>query len=326
MTISGNLDFAAGSVSGNSKGTTISTRDVTASTSVIRIIAVEDLGGGMRATAAFGLDPRHLANDNGAAATNTFGRDELFVGLSGGFGNIRLGSPNSIGVTTFLAASPLGTGIGSGYAALAGDYSFVRHDRSARYDSPVIGGFTLSALHAPGGDQTAATLPAFVGNNSAVTEVGVRYAKGPLTIAFANIAQAAQTNAATAPVVAAGSVKTSSNILAASYALGATTLSAGWNDGDARARAATVTKTEGYRLGATHSMGALTLLASYGQQTAGTTTKVTEKVTGLRADYALSKRTVSYLGYENMDTGVAAASTPTTGKRSIVAIGVRHSF
>ena len=108
VTLSGNLDFAVGNVSGNSKGTTVSTRDVTSSTSVIRITAVEDLGGGMKATVLYGLDPRHLSNDNGAAASNTFGRDELFVGVSGGFGNIRLGSPNSIGVTTFLTASPLG--------------------------------------------------------------------------------------------------------------------------------------------------------------------------------------------------------------------------
>ncbi len=323
VTLSGNLDFAVGNVSGNSKGTTVSTRDVTSSTSVIRITAVEDLGGGMKATVLYGLDPRHLSNDNGAAASNTFGRDELFVGVSGGFGNIRLGSPNSIGVTTFLTASPLGTGIGSGYSALAADYSAIRYDRSVRYDSPTMGGLTLSVLHAPGGDQPTASTPSFVPNNTQATEIGLSYANGPLAIAYANIAQAAQTNAATTPVVAAGSVKTSGNSLAARYTIGATTLSAGWNDGDARARAATATKTEGYRLGVAHTMGAVSLMASYGQQKAGT---VTEKVTGLRADYALSKRSVAYAGYEKYDTGTAFANSATTGDRTIVAVGVRHSF
>jgi predicted porin len=339
VTISGLLDFAAGQVGGNSKGTTISTRDVTSATSVIRITAVEDLGGGMRATVNFGLDPRQLANDNNLGSTtaagstnNSFNRDETFVGLSGGFGNLRLGSPNSIGLTTFLAGSPLGTGIGSGYAATGLDYSAIRYDRSARYDSPAINGFTLSALYAPGGDQGANALVSFIPNNTAVTEIGLRYAKGPLTIAFANVSQAAQTNAAAAtvlPAVPAVSVKTSSNILAASYVMGATTLSAGWNDGDARARAATATArtSEGYRFGVAHTMGAISLMASYGaQETQTATATPKETVMGLRADYALSKRTVTYVGYESYDTGVAAAGTPITGTRKIASVGVRHSF
>ncbi len=329
VTLSGHLDFAAGNVSGNSKGTTISTRDVTSSTSVIRITAVEDLGGGMKATAHYGIDPRVLANDNGAAASNTFGRDELFLGVSGGFGNIRLGSPNSVGLTTFLVASPLGTGIGSGYGALAADYSAVRYDRSARYDSPTMGGLTLSVLYAPGGDQPTASTPSFIANNTKATEIGLSYANGPLTVAYANVAQAAHTNGSAAPTVAAGSVKTSGNSLAARYTIGATALSAGWNDGDARARAATTTArtSEGYRLGISHTMGAVSLLASYGEQkTQGASSTPKEKVTGLRADYALSKRSAVYAGYEKYDTGVASANTATTGDRTIVAVGVRHSF
>jgi predicted porin len=282
---------------------------------VINITAVEDLGGGMKATAHYGLDPRALATDGG-----NLGRDELFVGVSGGFGNIRLGAPNSIGLTTFLAASPLGTGIGSGYGATAGDYSSVRYSRSARYDSPAFSGVTVSVLYAPGNDQAVTTgvVPAqLIANARNVTEIGLRYANGPLTVAFANVAQAAQTN--TAP-----GAKTSTNILAASYALGATVLSAGWNDGKALAAAATAQKSAGYRLGVAHTMGAITLRASQAEQK---TNLIKETVTGLRADYALSKRSAVYAGYEIWDNKKATMSaTVNSGDRKIMSLGVRHAF
>jgi predicted porin len=302
---------------------------------VINITSVEDLGGGMKATAHYGLDPRNLSNDAGA-----IGRDELFVGVSGGFGNIRLGSPNSIGLTTFLAASPLGTGVGSGYGATAGDYSSVRYSRSARYDSPAFSGVTLSVLYAPGNDQAVANGVAaapLIANARNVTEIGLRYANGPLTVAFANVSQAAQTNTSVLTAGASSVVslkKTSSNILAASYAIGNTTLSAGWNDGDALA---TITgaslKSEGYRLGVAHTMGAITLRASQAEQK---TNLIKETVTGLRADYALSKRSTVYMGYEawdNKKATTAAASTAmsgfaavNSGDRKIMSLGVRHAF
>jgi predicted porin len=317
-TISGNLDFAYGTVKAGdqAKETTVSTRDLTSSTSVIRITAVEDLGGGMRATAHFGLDPRLLAN-NGTA----MGRDELFVGVSGAFGNIRLGSPNSIGLTTFLAGSPLGTGIGSGYGVTALDYSAIRYSRSVRYDSPAINGITVSALYAPGADATvsgaadvtgAATADVIGGVSRQVTELGLAYSAGPLAVSFANVSRAAQ----------AANVKTSSNILSARYTLGATVISAGMNNGDSLASTTAKTKTKGSRVGVAHTMDAVTVMASYATQKSGV---VTEKVTGLRADYALSKTAAVYAGYESYNTGVAESSA-ITGKRTTMSLGLRKSF
>ena len=339
VTLSGNLDFAAANVSGNAKGTSIATTGGASTTSVINIIAVEDLGGGMKATAKYGIDPRNLSNDNGVAngaavatggMSSTFNRDELFVGIEGAFGNVRLGSPNSIGLTTYLSASPLGTGVGSGYGTTAGDYSNVRYDRSARYDSPNMAGFSFSALYAPGADQP--TTSAVYGNNNKVTELGLSYVNGPLSIGYANIAQAKQTNAGTTiAVIGANSAKTSVNILAASYKMGDTTLSAGWNDGDAKTRAAAAVATKGYRVGLRQDIGAIALIASYAQQeTASATPTPKEKVTGLRADYNLSKTAAVYLGYEKYDTGTAynaAAADPTkTGDRTTVSLGLRKSF
>jgi predicted porin len=117
VTLTGNLDFAYGTASaaGAASEKTITTRDLTSSTSVIKITAVEDLGGGTKATVQYGLDPRKLARDQAVGFTS----DETFVGLAGSMGNLRLGSPNSIGLTTFGASTPFGTGIGGGYAHLA---------------------------------------------------------------------------------------------------------------------------------------------------------------------------------------------------------------
>jgi predicted porin len=332
VTFSGVLDYSfanqTGTIAGV-KGTTVSTNIGTSATSVINIIAVEDLGGGMKATAKYGLDPRSLANDN----TTSLARDEVFMGLSGGFGNIRLGSPNSLTLATFLGASPLGTGIGSGYSPLEfGLTAGPRYNRSVRYDSPSFSGLTLSAIYAPGND-TAATASAAangIPNARPTTEVGAAYSNGPLNVNLAYrtadavqyAASAFETRAATGQVWLPGAATNAAGVIAkstwttlsANYKFGNTTVYAGWNDGKTTAAAVT----EGYRVGLKHDMGAISLIGSYAaQKTAG----VESTFAGLRADYALSKRTVAYVGTDSYDNGAASANT-----RKITSVGVRHAF
>jgi predicted porin len=294
-------------------------------------------------------------------------RDEAYVALEGGFGNVKLGSPNSIGLTSFLSSSPLGTGVGSGYG-LAGTFSNVRYNRSVRYDSPNMSGFSASVLFAPGNDQTAVTTVAtqsatsgqitpavpvanFIPNARKVTEIGLRYANGPMSVTYTNISQAAQTAATGwyANAVGTAAAKTSANILDASYNFGSTTVYAGWNDGD-RLAPTSATNTaaadsKGYRVALKQNFGAIDLIAQYSQQealaatgfsggpagtanTTSTTAVLKAKVTGLRADYNLSKTAALYLGYEKYDTGIAydAKAPTTTGERTITSLGLRKSF
>jgi len=234
------LDFAYGNASGFQSGSTISTRDFTSATSSIRFTAIEDLGGGMKATVQYDLDPRiWINNDSGIV------RNESFLGLSGGFGNLRLGSPNSIGLTTFLVASPLGTGIGSGYGTDTAAHSFVRHSRSLRYDSPSLGGLTLSFNYAPGGDRTSGLYPAAANTTghhiaplaSEVREFGAAYSGGPLSLAIAHISLPGQNvdglQSTSASCVTGCATKTISHMMiAARYTIGATQLSGGWHQGD----------------------------------------------------------------------------------------------
>ena len=365
VTLSGNIDFANSSVSGSqllARGTTISQTTGTSSTSVLNIRAVEDIGGGMKVTGHYGLDPRSLANDAYAVTNNTtnldtttasattkvaapsntatgLSRDEVFVGIEGAFGNLRLGAPNSIGLNSFQVSSPLGTGVGSSYTGggtagtMTNSYVQTRYNRSVRWDSPVMNGFQAAVLYAPGNDQTAvvtsnAGVALLIPNARTATEFGLRYTNGPLVASYASVEQAAQTNNLGwygASSSGAGPIKTKVNLINASYNLGATTVYAGWNDGDALASGATATATKGQRLAIKQDMGTVVLIAQQSTQTSGTSnTKAT--VTGLRADYLLSKTAAAYIGYENWDTGTAYADKLTTGTRKITSIGLRKSF
>jgi len=366
VTITGNLDFAYSNTTGTSltnNGTTFATTTGTGSTSVINLDAIEDLGGGMKATVHYGLDPRTLANDGlgvtnaktnvtsngnaivadtvigtttGANTATGLGRDEVYIGLSGGFGNLRLGSPNSISLNTHQVASPLGTGIGSGYAQIS-QLSAVttRFNRSVRYDSPVMSGFSVSALYAPGDDTAATATNAAVAlgipNNRNVTEVALAYANGPLNVQAANISQAAQTNATGfySSATLANSAKTSSNMLSANYTIGATTLYAGFINGDAIAASATPSTVKSSRVAIKHTMGAVAVIVQAQDLTtttaAGAETKAT--LSGARVDYSFSKTTVAYLGYQKYDSGAAySTSALTGGDNTTVSIGLRKSF
>jgi predicted porin len=352
VTISGVMDFANANVTGTQeafKGRTISTTLGTSATSVLRFVATEDLGGGMRATAHYAFDPRALSNDSGVVtqqgnnitgtATSLLNRDEVFIGLSGGFGTVRLGSPNSLGLVVHLLSSPLGTGVGSGFGT-TNTYSQIRYNRSVRYDSPSFNGLTVHALYAPGNDQTKAPdaaaneAPMLIPNARKANELAAVYAAGPLTVGYARINQASQSNGTgffggAAPTAPAGD-KTTLNTVTANYKMGNTTLYGGWNKGDNLAGL----ETSGSRVAVRHTIGAVDLMAQYTRQkvelTAGGDT-TTVKTTGVRADYNLSKRTAAYFGYERYTSGVdylstSAALAASTGKRSITSVGVRHSF
>jgi predicted porin len=314
VTLTGNLDFAYGSAKAGSTSAekTIATTNLTSSTSVIKITATEDLGGGSTATVQYGIDPRGTSNTGTTSPT----RDETFIGLANAnLGNLRVGAPNSIGLSTFGVSSPFGTGIGGGYGKNTLDFSSIRLDRSARYDSPAFGGVTLSAYRAERVgtvvNTTGVATPAPITAASATagrTELGAAYTNGPLNLAFANIQQSA----------VAANAKTKHNLLSANYTFGATTVYGSVNTGDSIVQAASATQTKGNSLSIKHTMGQIDLLAGLNNQTASGAAK--ETVTGLRADYNFSKTTATYVGYEKFK---AAASA---NDQKIMSIGVRKSF
>jgi len=345
VTLSGNLDVSYGSIGGTTpaanKGQTVSSQ-IGSSTSAINIEAVEDLGGGMKAGARVELDPRNLMVDGGAFATS-----QSYVMIQTGFGTVKAGRPNTPSYDAFAAASALGTATGSGYTYTNGNVTMAtRFNRSVKYESPTFSGLTASVVFAPGNDSPAASTAVYGGlpYQRKTTDIGLKYVNGPLNIALANISASSQTNAAT--VAPTGTAKTSMTTIGASYVLGAFTGYAGYNTGDTLGYAGSIAnpvaaraiaenlKTSGFRLGAKYVIGNTTLLASTAKQDIDFTTGVTTavKVSGIRAEQALSKRTAVYVAYENYNTGFAAGTvaattvTGATGKINTTAVGIRHSF
>ena len=328
MSITGIVDVAYGSASGSA--TTANTKKDTfngsigSATSAINFNIVEDLGGGLKAQGFYAIDPRAIM-DNPASA---FGRHEAYVGLSGGFGNIRMGSVNTASLQANGAASVFGTATGSQYTntqiAAGGATRFAN---SVRYDTPAVNGFAASVTYVPGNDDATSG-----GALAATTDLGVTYSKGALNVVVSSLSRSATAaQAATAPTLTglgatvsavgtaavAATEKSTYNMIAANYTVGSLRLLAGMGKGDKSGTGGV--DSELTRLGASYTMGAVALHAGYTTLELGTAAKQT--VTGVRADYALSKRTTAYAGYEAYDNGKTSAN-----KTNTAFVGVRHSF
>lgn len=363
VTISGNLDVAVVSKSGTipgANGTTVTTTDNgPSSTSAIKFTATEDLGGGMKVTAFYELDPRGWMEDNTAitninnnsstSATTTasinskltgIARGEAYIQLSGNIGTAQLGAPNAFGLGVIGLGTPLGTGIGSGYTLQGGTNSMMtaavntRYNRSIKYTSPSIaGGLTVGVLHAPGNDQSAsssATGSLAIPNARQATEIALNYSKGPLNLGFVNISQAAMTNSSGWYMTGgstAGAASTSTNVWAGNYNFGPVTVYGAAFSGQSLSSSATPSGINGLRGGIKYTMGNVDLMAGYTElktksaatTTIGNETKAT--TTGFRADYNLSKTAAVYLGVERNDNGNASNNV-----LDVVSLGMRKSF
>ena len=137
----------------------------------------EDLGGGL--SARFQLEGGINADDGSSAqGGRLFGRT-AWVGLEGGFGQVRLGRQYTPIYLSLLNVDPFG-------GALKGDMASrnwfnnggARIDNTVAYYSPTVSGFSGSALYGFG------EVP---GNNSASRTVGLSlgYTKGPAVVALA---------------------------------------------------------------------------------------------------------------------------------------------
>lgn len=337
----------------------------TASTSMIVLNALEDMGGGLKAQAYYEIDPRVGLVDGGSSG---LGAHSHFVGVSGGFGAIKLGSIDSAAVIANGQQSALGTGVGSGYGILqANVFASTRYNRAIKWESNVYNGISGSVYYAPGMTPSGTQNIAYAGLpfQRKVVEVGLAYANGPLSASFINVAtgssDAASAVGTVTPLtntVAVGS--TSSNILTAKYEMGASTFYAGYNKGQTLGTAESTSglyytpalaaglDTTGTRLGYKYTVGEWDFIASTAKQKIATaapaTAYLTRKVVGFRVVNNLSKTTAAYVGYEGYNTGTdlaqvgvdtntqaqngstAAAGGANGGKYTVVSVGIKKSF
>ena len=362
VTLSGNFDIAATSVGFTDpldatslvkhKGMTVGSIG-TASTSTINLMAEEDLGGGLKSAARLEIDPRPSLSDGGALAMHS-----SYVGIMGGFGAIKLGRMDSASVLANGQQSPLGTGIGSGYGALQSTvFAATRYNRSAKFESAVINGFSGSVMYTPGNQASTTTVggTAYAGipMQRALTELGLAYDNGPLKASMINIKTASASGSTAAGTVTpisysttATNPSTTSTLITAQYTMGDASFHFGTNKGEtlgidsatsglyfAPALAAGLA-TNGKRMGVKYTMGTMDFIAQQGSQKIETTTTsdtyVTRKVTGLRAVSNLSKNTAVYVGYEKYNSGTNLASTAASnmdgGTYTLTSVGIKKAF
>jgi predicted porin len=264
------------------------------------IMGSEDLGGGLKAN--FTLE-QGFSVDTGAQQTagNAFSR-QSWVGLSGGFGEVRVGKPYSAYDDVSGAINAM---FDSGFSVENNFFKSTGYNsnpiNTVRYSTPTFGGFTGAASYSLDENKTV---------NTDVTSISLAYAGGPFAAGFGY---------QTEGLAAGGKAKYTR--LSASYDIGAAVIKGVYgnvtNPGSL--------KTNEYSIGVDVPIsGALTLSGSYGYSK-DNAANGDEKRKGytLGAMYLLSKRTDLYAGLTDWDGKTSGVKTSGGTKYGF---GMRHAF
>jgi predicted porin len=308
VTLSGKMRFAYESTSATvgATGVTTDANGLRVTDGNFTLVAVEDLGAGMKMTAS--MDVQSRGRDTAIA-----GRDASLT-LSGGFGSVLIGSIEAGNGILGLggAGSPGMYGLdGSAALAAAGNVDILR------YYTPAMSGFTgyVSLI-----DQTAASLAGTLTMNSSTlaqdaTQLGVTYAGGPIAAA------ADYTSYGLNAVPAATPGADDRFRISGSYDLGVAKLGLGYEK--RKNTAVTNTGTSEVLLGVAVPMGATTFGLNYARRSAD---GVAQNATGydLGVKYDLSKRTYVAVAYQNVTAGAGAGQSQDTAKKYRVQLS--HAF
>jgi predicted porin len=338
VSITGLID--AGYKSVTAQDATASSKNIggnNAATSQLVFQVTEDLGGGLKALFKGQQNFNAVAGQTGNAATpyfaGNFFNDEIFVGLEGGFGRVRLGTPASAQLETNGKIQPFGTAMGGGYSGITvnrfgattttlGVNQFlggasaggrvIRHERTARYDTPNINGFAASYATALQNDQsTTAT-----SNNNGYTDMSLTYGKGPLNLAYAATTVKAGANVAAGAasgVTAANSALTANaevkyTMLGGNYTMGAITVYYGATTGKSTGLTTNIDVSSS-NVAAKYALSPkVDLMINSVKVDDKVSAAKDQKLTGLGADYKFSKNTNAYLRYEDYNTDKSATN------------------
>lgn len=275
----------------------------------------EDLGGGLKAN--FKISTA-FNSDDGTANTNVLGNNDMFVGLSGGFGAVTLGrSTNPVFSHALTANSTKGV---TGYAAMGNtlDTLNVFVPNQIQYTSPTISGFTATVSYAPS---------EVVGAKSHAA-IGLRYADGPLVLTFASGNEhLAAAPAAPAQQLTAGAFKSKNvNQIAGAYDFGVARVLFTYQTGNSvnvTDVANAADSDSAWVLGVTAPVGTGTLWAQYGVAAAP---GADNKVFSLGYKYPLSKRTLVYAQYGHGSQAAAGYVGARAAAASGYGFGLQHSF
>ncbi len=324
VTYGGGAISSTQAISNNSQGT-----------SQVTFLGTEDLGGGLKANFLMEND---FDSKNDSTSNFSSKGGEQYLGLSGGFGAVQFGAPNTPSLDV-SGRTPFGTKIGSGFAngttgkgtAATGvqGYGHVRENNSIVYTAPTMSGFTAKVGYAFNNDAIAAANanPTAVARANAKTDLGLTYVNGPLTAVIASFNQK-DTYKQTHGYV--------------SYQIGALKATYGFNRdnrlvaGAVTVQTATVAgvtalstgKLAGNNIAADYAVASnINLMANYGKLNDKSADNYDRKIAAIGVKYTLSPRTSLYgrVVSEKLDNVVAGN---TWDKKSIKTslIGLQHNF
>ena len=290
LTLYGIADLWVGAQKNDGVGTIMGNGGL--STSRLGFKGSEDLGGGLTANFTF---EQKLQLTDGATNAKTFDR-QANVGLSGGFGTIKLGRGwNAMDDVFGLSNSGFDSALSANNVWL-NSYNGAA-DAQLYYASPEFAGFTAAVSTQLKGNATGGKLSAF----------NVAYANGPIAVALGY--EQDEANGDQKGTMINGSYDLGvAKLLGSYYATNNTSGVAG-------------AKVNSFQLGADVPLSsALTLSVGF----ASSKPKGGESDTGysLAATYSLSKRTTAYAGYR------AQSRKASNGQADadLAAVGVRHTF
>lgn len=280
-------DFHSGGDNGNSEGNSTSRFGLKGST---------DVGSGLKAN--FRLESNGITSD-GQVNDTFFGR-QAWLGLSGAFGEVRLGRQDSVSFQTMIDFDF--NGASNGVSALG--YSLVgpwlpgRQSHSLQYISPNFSGVTAQIGFQPKGNR-----------DKNVFSAGVKYAAGPFAVAGSF-----QTKSVT------GGENFAS--VAGSFDAGIAKFMVGYADGGKFSNGGTG---DGVSLGVTVPVAGFNIGGHYGKNLDD---DLKIQSIELFVNKEVLKNTYAYVEYGNWKTSLAANPLDATGKTkgNGFAVGVIYTF
>lgn len=268
-----------------------------------------------------------LTGGNGATTSTT---RQSFVGLSGGFGEVRVGYQ----YTNLYTLATLSGYVASTEGASGGDIAHLstpgnvggNRANGFTYIAPAFGGVVATIQYGSGGAANWDTTIAGATTSAKRTSVMLSYANGPLKVAGQYTSQNNQTGVA----ATTGTGKVTS--IGVSYDFGVASVHGTYNTGNSGvpAAAATLDKNKAHQIGVKVPFGALTAYAAIGS--AETKDGVGAKMTDISTQqfgalYSLSKRTTLFaLTGTSKDKVAEAKAAGTFYKGSTTRFGVNHTF
>jgi predicted porin len=297
-------------------------------TSQISVRGVEDLGGGLKAQFLYEGD-FHVGSSTGtvapggtSAGLHAIGSrgGEIYAGVMGGFGDLKIGTPNTPSLSVQGGRSPIGTKIGSGFNSTSGT-SHVRENSSIVYRSPAMAGFTVAVGYAfkaganasstPGQQAVAGITPAAAQGSK--SDIGLFYAGGPIRAGVTFFEQDA-----TATVAG----KNKQTNIYAQYDFAGSTAYVGFHDEKLTSGA----KSDGYNVAIKYALTpAMYLIGNYASLNDKAAANADKTILALGGEYVLSKRSTVYARYVEEKNDNVTLTTAIKGVKTTL-IGLQHNF